>query len=149
MFAFLKLIPARFFIYAAIAAAFAFVLMREKWAVDKAKLLSAENTQLVATLSAERENTRKANEASAKYQADLAQLRTDRSDNPLPAVVCKRARVPAASTAPAGLDAARPADDPPEDAGDRDIGPLLDDYATACEANLIQLTRLQEWVRSR
>ncbi len=148
MFAFLKLIPIRFYIYAAIAAAFAFVLLREKWAVDKAKRLSAENTQLVATLSAERENTRKANEASQKYQADLAQLRTDRSNNPLPAVVCKRARVSPAPTTP-GSDAARPADNPPEDAGDRDIGPQLDDFATACEANLIQLTRLQEWVRSR
>lgn len=125
-----------------------------KWRLDSATLKverrehAAEITKLNDTLAAERENTRKANEASTKYQGDLAALRAARADDPLPAVVCKRARLPEARTA-TGPDAARPADDPTEDVGDRDIGPQLDDFATACEANLIQLTRLQEWVMGR
>jgi hypothetical protein len=41
------------------------------------------------------------------------------------------------------------ADDQPADAGDRDIGPALDDFATDAEANLIQCEELQEWVRAR
>lgn len=110
----------------------------------------AQARQLTASLKAEQEDRRKADAKSAEFQKDLKDLRADRADNPLPAVVCKRPRLlPAASEAAPRPDGARPADDPPEDAGDRDIGPQLDEFATACEANLIQLTRLQEWVRGR
>lgn len=142
----------RLYAYAAIALAIGGLLLRDHIVTKQRNAAVARANVAEASLTAERENTRKANEASIKYQADLTALRAARADAPLPSVVCKRTRsVPAASAA-TGSDAARPADDAGENAGDRvehDIGPQLDDFATACEANLIQLTRLQEWVRGR
>jgi hypothetical protein len=142
----------------AVAGLIGYLVWREHSLTRKLAEVRIERDQANANYTALRtayDHERKiAKEASDAYQKDLADLRRARTDDPLPAVVCKRPRasLPAASAAAPGSDAARPADDAGEDAWDRDerdIGPQLDDFATACEANLSQLTRLQEWVRAR
>jgi hypothetical protein len=151
MFAFLKLIPIKVWIYAAIAAAFAFVLMREKWAVDKAKRLSAENTQLVASLDVERKarahEQRIAKEASDDYQKRLAAI--DASPDLGPVRLCKRPRVSPTPEAGTALGSHAEATGHVESEDAPDIGPALSDFVEDCEANAAQLESLQSWVRAR
>lgn len=106
-----------------------------------------------ATIVAERENTRKANEASDRYQADLNRLSTERS-KPLSVRLCRSARVQPPG-APGGPDAASAGHVGEAAAGDSgsipgpDIGDQLLNYAIDAEANMLQLERLQQWVRER
>jgi hypothetical protein len=112
----------------------------------------AELRTVHATLEAERDNTRKANESAQRHQRRADALETDRRDNPLPAVrVCKSARVPEARSATVTHEAPQ-ADHTAEDAGDShsvDIGPELDSFATDAESNLIQCEELQRWIVER
>jgi hypothetical protein len=139
----------RLYIYAAIALALGGLLWHDHHQTQRANRLAGELNQANANLKAERENTRKSNESAKRLQDKNDALETDRRNNPLPAVrVCKRAVVPEARTT-AVVDEAPQANDAPEDAGDRDIGPALDDFATDAEANLNQCNELIEWVRNR
>jgi DNA-binding MarR family transcriptional regulator len=102
---------------------------------------------LEATLKGERESTRKANEASKSYQADLTRLQSERA-KPLSVRLCRPASKPAAprgsNDAPTGhVSEAAAADIGP------DIGDALLEYGIAAEANMLQLERLQAWVRAR
>lgn len=127
--------------------AIGFLVWREHVAVQKAKALAVQNAQLTATISAERENTRKANESANRYALRIATSRGPRS--PPSRLLCKLPRlVPSAGTAVPG-DYAAPA---PDDSGvseEVDLGPRLDLSFHACEENLIKLDELQRWVRER
>jgi hypothetical protein len=132
-----------------VLATIAGIIAHDHWISRKYQATKAELVQANATITAERENTRKANEAAQRFQARSDALEADKRDNPLPAVrVCKSARVPKTGTATVVNEAAQ-ADNPPADEGDRDIGPALDEFATDAEANLIQCQELQKWVQSR
>jgi hypothetical protein len=104
---------------------------------------------LEATLKNERESTRKANEASKQYQADLSKLQSERA-KPLSVRLCRPAPKPAAprgsDDAPTGHVGEAPAADT---VAGPDIGDALLEYGIACEANMLQLDRLQKWVRAR
>jgi hypothetical protein len=156
MFAFLKLIPARFFIYAAIAAAFAFVLLREKWAVDKAKRLSAENTQLVATIAGiekareiERQDRSKADETAKNLDAELTRIRSEPRITGVR--ICPRRDVSAESGTSPGTEstlAGRVEGTLTEDPG-RDVSDAVDAYATDCAAVAAVARAWQEWDSQR
>jgi hypothetical protein len=97
---------------------------------------------------------KKAEDASNAYQSDLQRLERERSQ-PVPVVrLCRSpATVPAPRPAASGSDAAEAGHVGEAPAGDSgagpDIGQALIEYGLACEANGLQLDRLQEWVRSR
>lgn len=144
----------RLYIYAAIALALAGLLWHDHYQTQRANREAKRANVAEATVIAERENTRKANEAAQRYQARADGLEADRRSNPLPAVIVGRvcrsaARMPAAADpassheAVEGHDARADAED--SDAG-RDIGPQLDDFATDAEENLIQCQELQRLV---
>jgi hypothetical protein len=105
----------------------------------------------VAALRAARDHELKiAKEASDGYQKDLARLERERDSIP----VVRLRKCPPVSTA--GTAASRPdaeasrrvGETTAEDTGP-DIGAALIEYGIACEANMLQLERLQDWVRSR
>lgn len=138
----------RLYIYAGIAAA----ILAGGFYVHHLRVsntaLTAELSTAKASLLAQAENLRKANEASNLYQADLTRVSHER-DSALHVRLCRQ---PVHSGAtPAGSDAASPGHVGEEAAGDPgpDIGNALLEYGIACEANQLQLTRLQEWVRAR
>ncbi len=137
----------------AIAALIGYLVWREHSLTRKLAEVRVELRQANATLHAERENTRKANEAAQRHQRRADTLETDRRNNPLPAVWVRKcpASVPETRAATVPGEAAQ-ADDAGADAGDSqpvDIGPALDDFATDAEANLIQCEELIRWVESR
>jgi hypothetical protein len=140
----------KFILIGLAVAALAGILAHNHYLSRKYQATKAELVQANATITAERENTRKANEAAQRFQARSDALEADKRDNPLPAVrVCRSApRVPQAGTATVVNEAVE-THDTPADEGDRDIGPALDEFATDSEANLIQCQELQEWVRNR
>jgi Flp pilus assembly protein TadB len=152
----MEAVPMR--IYAYIAAALALIgaaiyvnqLQKKASRVDaaEARAEAAEN-QVTAERAARAHEQRIAKEASDGYQSDLKRLETERTA-PDPVVrLCKRAAasVPTGGSAATGPDAAGATDH--VEAAQTDIGPALMDYGIACEANALQLTRLQEWIRAR
>lgn len=144
----------RLYIYAAIALALAGLAWRYHYVTKALASTKQELATAAATLAAERENTRKANEASKAYQSDLARLERERADVPV-VRLCNKAPSLPSSRAPSRPDAASAghvgeaaAADPGPSVGP-DIGGELLDYGIACEANMLQLERLQQWVRDR
>jgi hypothetical protein len=149
MFAFLRLIPIRFYIYAAIAAAFAFVLMREKWAVDKAKRLSAENTQLSIQLKTANETLKRQAEASNAYHDEIERLQAARADTPTRSVrLCRPS--PSMPAAASGTDSGGSEGLPDTAGSDPQPGPEIgvELYALADEADRCAAQRdaLIRWV---
>lgn len=109
--------------------------------------ISHVKEEAAAALAAIAANLKKAEVSSNAYQKDLAVLNAQRNE-PLSVRVCRSAKpVPAPSSAPGGSDAASTASN--AEAAQTDIGPALIEYGLTCEANGLQLTRLQEWVRAR
>lgn len=141
------MIPLKLYIWAAIALAFAGVLWHDHHQTKRANRLAEKANVLQASLVAEQESRRKADESANRYAKRINALRGPRS--PPPVLLCKLPRsVPHASIAASGTDASPVADD----SGvleDVDIGPRLDLSFLACEANLIKLEELQRWVRER
>jgi hypothetical protein len=150
-------------LYAVAALLLAGVLWKvNDWREDSAQL-AIERVQWHDALAAkdkriaqEIDNARKANESSDDYQKRLHALEDQRLE-PFPSVrLCKQptsaARVSASATA-SGSDAAATADIVKEAEGHSepgpDIGPALLEYGLQCEANALQLDRLQEWIRHR
>ena len=143
----------KLYIYAAIALAFAGLLARDHIVTKQRNAANARASVAEATLAAQIENTRKADEAAKRHETRADALEADRRDNPLPAVrVCRKpASVPQSGTAAVAHEAAE-ANDAGAHESDRDgadIGPALDDFATDAEANLIQCEELQRWLRLR
>lgn len=103
-----------------------------------------------ARIAEEIDNTRKANDASSKFQGRVRALEDQRTADGFGVVrMCRRPvlRLPQASAA-SGSDAAAAPDDSQPLEADRDIGPELDQYGTESELNLIQVDELQAWIRS-
>lgn len=127
------------------------VVWRHKYVVNELAEVRVEAAQAKAELIAERENTRKANEADARNQAAQDLLAADRRNDPLPAVRVRKCPVLPQATAPAVVDEAPEANDTRADEGNRDgdLGPELDDFATDAESNLIQCRELMRWVSER
>lgn len=145
------MIPLRLYIYAGIALAFVSLFIHDRWTAKRYEHQKAANVTLTATINAERENTRKANEASNAYQADLRRLEDERSNTPV-VRLCKPARVrPAATTAGSDAEAAGHVGGEAAEnlVAGPDIGADLLEYGIACEANMLQLDRLQGWIRNR
>jgi len=137
----------------AVAALIGYLMWREHSLTRKLAEVRVELSQANADLRAERDNTRKANEAAQRHQTRADGLEADRRNNPLPAVWVRKcpASVPETRATAIPGEAAQ-ADDTGADAGDRqpvDIGPALDDFATDAEANLIQCEELIRWVKER
>ncbi len=156
MLAFLKLIPLRFWIYAAIAAAFGYVLFREHLAVAKAKRLSAENTQLETKIAGiekareiERQDRNKADETAKHLDAELSRIRSEPRITGVR--ICPRRDVSAesrTSTGTEGAVAGRVEGTPEEDPG-RDVSDAVDAYATDCAAVAAVARAWQEWDATR
>lgn len=142
----------RLYIYTAIALALLGALWRYHYVSTALTRTRAELATATATLAQERENTRKANEASKAYQSDLARLERERADVPVVRLCNKSPSLPASRATPRP-DAEAPRHVSEAPSGDPepgpDIGAALLDYGIQCEANMLQLERLQEWVRNR
>lgn len=139
----LKAIPIRFWIYAAIVAAFGFLIWKDHYNVKRLNATRVELRQANANLAAAQESKRKSDESANRYAKRINAMRGPRS--PPPVLLCK---LPPASIPASGTDAASQ----PDDSGvleEVDLGPRLDLSFLACEANLIKLEELQRWVRER
>jgi hypothetical protein len=114
--------------------------------------LTTERAARTAERAAHAHELKIAREVSHAYQSDLSRLQAER-DRPLTVRLCKPrpVAVPAASRATERSDAASSGHVGREAAQDPgpDIGDQLLEFGIACEANALQLTRLQEWVRAR
>lgn len=137
------MIPIRFWVYAGVALLIGGLLWKDHYNVKRLNAARTELRTTKATLEAERENTRKANESAKRYASRLAISRGPRS--PPISIMCK---LPSPSTTPSGTDDPGPQHEPGV-SEDVDIGPRIDVPFRACEENLIKLDELQRWVRER
>jgi hypothetical protein len=139
----------RLYLYAGLAALFLAMSITAYIQTKRVGTLKGKVAQLNNLVIAERENLKKANEASNAYQGDLKRLESERSNVPV-VRLCKPARV-STPGAPSGSDAEAPGHVGEEAAfhPGPDIGDQLLEYAIAAEANMLQLERLQGWVRNR
>jgi hypothetical protein len=114
--------------------------------------LEGERAARTAERAAVAHELKIAQEASNAFQSDLRRLESERADVPVVRLCRARpAAVPAASPATERPDAAgtgHVGQAPAVDTGP-DIGAQLLEYGIACEANALQLERLQGWVRAR
>lgn len=158
MFALLKAIPLRWWLYVAGAAAIAFILWREHHAVQALKKERAEKAAVVAkldqanaTIETMKADAQLNKETTHAYAERLADLERDRRDNPLPGLRCRAARpaVPTEGGAAAGTAGATGGREPGTDAQDFDPVPALDGYATDCAVIAERLTALQKWEAAR
>lgn len=103
-------------------------------------------------IEVERDNTRKANESSNRYEGRMRVLEDQRTADGFGAIrVCRRPII--------RMSAAGAASGQPDDAGLQgdagaaevsvDVGPAADVFGTRCEANAIKLDELQRWIRGR
>jgi hypothetical protein len=133
------------------------ILWHDHWISKKYQATKAELVQANATITAERaareHELKIAKEASDGYQADLKRLEAERVLEPVPVVrLCRKpATVSASGPAAVGSDAASTPNDVEAAQTDigPDIGPALIEYGVQCEANMLQLDRLRQWVESR
>lgn len=162
------MIPLRLYLYAGIALAFAALFIHDRWTAKRYEHQKAVSATLTATINAERDNLKKANEASERYAISLENLKAARELTPVRSVrLCRNAPVREAGTAP-GTDAQGDARHPQEagfhpgygsgihtgqvdrwgDAGP-DIGPALYGLADEKDQQLAMCAELQDWVRNR
>jgi hypothetical protein len=147
-----EMIP-RLYIYGLVGLAFVGLVFALKVQTGRVGALKDENGRLAATIAAERENVRKANEASEKYAVSLENLKAARAATPVRSVrLCVNTGVPetraTTGTAPTSAEGLQEALGSNIKAS-RDIGREL--YELADEADLCpaKLEALQDWVRNR
>jgi hypothetical protein len=149
----LSLIPIRFYVYGAIAAAFGFVLWREHHAAHRVRDLVAQVRTQDQQLKAARTEAREQKEASNAYHNLLDANRRGRGDTPARVVrVCPAGGVPAAAgraPAPAaeGFPPA-PGRDTQEggSAAGVDVGPELYGLTDEADDAIAQCSTLIDWV---
>jgi hypothetical protein len=147
------MIPLRLYIYAGLALAFVGLAVALKVQTGRLDRVKDENRLLESAIAAERENARKANEASERYAISLENLKAARAATPTRSVrLCVNSSVPEAG-ASTGADATdskglSEAYRPDIKIG-RDIGRELYDLADEADLCPAKLEALQEWVRSR
>jgi hypothetical protein len=147
------MIPLRLYIYAGLALAFAGLAVALKVQTGRLDRVKDENRQLTATVKAERENVRKANEASEKYAISLENLKAARAATPTRSVrLCVNSSVPEAGASPRA-DAADSKGLSEAPGRNIEAGPEIgpDVYNLADEADLCpaKLEALQQWIRDR
>lgn len=147
-------IPIRLYAYAAIALAIGFLVWREHHAVQRAKTLAAENSQLTVIIAAERKNRaieqddrRKADESAKSLETELARIRSA----PLPVSVwCRPTHLPAAA---GQSGAAYGAPGAPNGSGVeeplRDIGAAVADVWREQQTNTARQLALIDWELAR
>jgi hypothetical protein len=144
----------RLYLYAAAAMALLALFWHDRHVTKRLESTKAALSVAEATITAERENTRKANEASNQYQASLRDLERERANVPVvrlcrpPSAVSARPAAGRPDATAAGHVGEAAAGDPVEAVGP-DIGAELLAYGIDCEANALQLERLQGWIRNR
>lgn len=147
----LALVPLRFWIYGAVAAAIGFLLWRDHHQTTKLNVRTAEVRELTATLKLEREHRRRSDEASNRYQARIQELEAQRTADGFGAVRLCRRPVIRVSPAAGGPDVPAVPDELEPAWRDievgRDIGPELERFGYECEANAIRLDELQRFIR--
>lgn len=120
---------------------------------NNAVRISQIEKEAAASLALERENTRKANEVSAKYQNDLVALQRERAAPLGPIRLCRPKAETVAISATGGSNDPATGHVSEATADDLVAGPDISDqlleYGIDSEANKLQLERLQEWVRNR
>jgi hypothetical protein len=139
----------KLYIYGAIALALGYLLWHERHLAHVVKAQKIEIANMAALEAAHAHELKIAKDASDGYQADLKRLESERSSEPAPVVrLCRTPHaVPAESGTPAGSNPASAPND--VEAAQTDIGPALIEYGLQCEANMLQLDRLRQWVESR
>ncbi len=143
-----RVIPLRLYAYLAVILVTLGMGVTIKVLNSRLKAHKAHETELVATLKAERENTRKANESAERYAISLENLKATRAAIPARSVrLCNAAPgVPATGAAASADDAA--AGRVPQAPGP-DIGARLYDLADEADRCVVTLSELQRWVRGR
>jgi hypothetical protein len=106
--------------------------------------VAQERANMAALQAAKAHELKIAKDASDGYQKDLQRLELERSNAPV-VRLCKPVRNPAVSASAGTASGPNAGDSEPGP----DIGAALIEYGLACEANGLQLDRLQEWIRSR
>jgi hypothetical protein len=146
----LALIPIRFYVYAAIAAAFGFVLWREHIAVRHNHELAGKLTAKAAQLDAALATAADQKEFSDVYYKRLQANRAGRADTPVRIVrIAAPARVsgPVAGTAESGREGLPdPPRRDPEEGGGTDVGPELYSLADDADDCAVQRDTLIEWI---
>jgi hypothetical protein len=162
------MIPIRLYAYAAVALAIVGLFIHDRWMTKRYEHQKEANATLTATILSERENLKKANEASERYAISLENLKAARELTPVRSVrLCNSRGVQQAGTTP-GADAQSDTRHPPEDGFhpgygsgigtgqvDRwsdsgpDIGPALYSLADEKDEQLARCAALQDWVRNR
>lgn len=140
------MIPLKLYGLIALAIAMASGLLYHRHVVKQRDRLQIALSAADAVISGLKHDAKIAKEASDAYQADLTRLSSERA-KPLSVRLCRSPAVQAGSAA-----AERPGSASAGHVGEeasRDIGGELLEYGIACEANALQLDRLQQWVRSR
>jgi hypothetical protein len=143
----------RLYIYGAIGLLFAGISLTAYIQTKRVGALKSELSTAEATIAAERENTRKANEASERYAVSLENLKAARARTPTRTVrLCVNTGVPEAGTTP-GTDAT--GEERVSEAlgsnikASRDIGRELYELADEADECSVRLEALQDWVRNR
>lgn len=133
----------RLYAYLAVALAIVSGLVYIRHLQHRAALVAP----LEATIKAERNNLRKANESSERYAISLENLKAARSATPVRTVrLCAPTSVPKAGTA-TGIDEAVQ-EGVPQVPGP-DLGPDLYQLADEADELRVRLEALQDWVKAR
>lgn len=144
-------------LYLIIGAVFLAILGVVNWqkvrAEKRARVAETALELAHAEIEAERENTRKANEASERYAISLEQLKAARAAIPTRVVrLCNTPSVSQAGATP-GTDATGaeglPQAPGPDNSAGPDVGGELYDLADEADQCAVQLEALQDWVRNR
>lgn len=141
-------IPIRFYVYAGIAVLIGLLFWHDHHVTKKLNATRAELSTAKATIVAERENVRKANEASERYAISLENLKAARAATPTRSVrLCVSTPGVPATGAATGTDAAGP-EGLPQTAGP-DIGSRLYDLSDEADQCAVQRDALIDWIRNR
>jgi len=156
MFAFLKFVPLRWWLFLGAAAAFAFVLWHDHHLAQRLKAEKAaraatelERDQARATIETMKVDAALNRETTHALAERLADLQRDAREQPIRGLRCitAAATVPAESRAPSGTDGAGTGREP--EAATFDPGPGLTEYGTDCAALAVKFEALQAWERAR
>jgi hypothetical protein len=136
----------RLYLYAGIAAVFLGLSLTSYIQTKRLHSAKVELATATATIKAERDNLRKANESSERYAISLENLKAARSATPVRTVRLCAPSVPKAGTA-TGTDAA--SQEGVSQVPGPDLGPDLYQLADEADELRVRLEALQNWVRDR
>jgi hypothetical protein len=136
----------KLYLYGAIAAVFLGLSLTAYIQTKRLHSAKVELATATATIKAERDNLRKANESSERYAISLENLKAARSATPVRTVRLCAPSVPKAGTA-TGIDEA--VQEGVSQVPGPDLGPSLYQLADEADELRVRLEALQQWVRGR